>query len=543
MIRLRITGMTCDHCANTVKKALESVEGVKSARVYFPQGFAEVETEGNVRVEDLIEAVRRSGYGAEELKDSPEVYVPKEGLYDLLILGGGSAGFAAAIRASDLGAKVLIVEEGVIGGTCLNRGCIPSKYLIEAAKTFYTPKENPFRGIDLEEGRVDIRKIVELKEEILKDLRKEKYWDVLEAYPGIDYKDCRGRFVGDGKAQVGSEEVLFHKAVITTGSRPSVPPVEGIEGAGYYTSDTIFDIDHLPDHLIVLGGGAVGLELGQAFLRLGSQVTLIEALPEIAMGEDPDLRRKLREILESEGMRIITNAKVRKVERTEKGLVLEVVKDGKGLEIRGTDLLVATGRTPNTKDIGLERVGVRTNQRGFIETDEFMQTTNPDIYAAGDCVGKMMLVTVAAVEGSIAAENALLGNRRRMDYLSVPHAIFTDPEIASVGMKEETAKEKGHKVEVRTLDFSKVPRAVISFRKEGIIKMVTEAETGKILGVHLLAPHGAEIIHKAVLLVKYGLTLEDVIDTIDVYPTLSESIKLCAQSFKKDVTKLSCCAQ
>ncbi len=523
MVKLKIKGMTCQHCAKTVKEALESVEGVKSARVYFPQGLAEVE--GNAETKNLIEAVRRAGYDAEKIEEAPEVYVPKGNVYDLFILGGGSAGFAAAIRASDLGARVLIAEKGVIGGTCLNRGCIPSKYLIDVAK-------------NSRRGSVDIRKVVEMKEELLKKLRKEKYWDVLEAYPNIEYVNRSGRFLEDGKALVGESEALFHKAVVTTGSRPSVPPIEGLREIEYYTSDNVFDLDHLPKHLLVIGGGAIGLELGQAFLRLGSEVTVIEALPEIAMGEEPELRRKLREILEKEGMRIITGAKVRGARKEKDTVVLE----GENFEVKGTDLLVATGRVPNTEDIGLESVGVRTNQRGFIETNEFMQTSNPNIYAAGDCVGRMMLVTVAALEGAVAAENALLGNRRKVDYSSVPHAIFTDPELASVGMKEETAKEKGYKVEVRTLDFSKVPRAVISF-KEGLIKMVTEAETGKVLGVHILAPHGAEIIHRAVPLVKFGLTLEDVLDMVDVYPTFSESVKLCAQSFKKDVTKLSCCAQ
>ncbi|RLJ70739.1 mercuric reductase [Hydrogenivirga caldilitoris] len=543
MIRLKITGMTCEHCAQTVKKALESVEGVREAKVYFPQGYAEVEIEKEVPVNDLTEAVRRSGYGAEEIKESPEVYIPKEGVYDLFILGGGSAGFAAAIKASDLGAKVLIAEDNIIGGTCLNRGCVPSKYLIEGANTFYTPLRNPFPGIELEEGSIDIKEVIEAKEGLLEGLRKEKYWNVLEAYPQIDYRDCRGKFLGEGKALVGKEEISFGKAVITTGSRPGIPPIKNLHRVRYYTSDDIFNIDHLPEHLIVIGGGAIGLELGQAFLRMGSDVTIVEALPDIAMGEEPELRAKLRELLKREGMNILIGATVSEVREEGEEIVLEVEHRGERRIIRGTDLLVATGRAPNTRDIGLEVVSVKTNSRGFIETNEFMQTSNPNIYAAGDCVGKVMLVTVAAMEGGIAAENALLGNRRSMDYLSVPHAIFTDPELAGVGLKEKEAEEKGIKVDVRVLEFSKVPRAALSFRTDGLIKMIVEKDSEKILGVHILAPHGAELIHKAVLLVRYGLTVDEVIQTVDVYPTLSESIKLCAQTFKKDVSKLSCCAQ
>ena len=186
---------------------------------------------------------------------------------------------------------------------------------------------------------------------------------------------------------------------------------------------------------------------------------------------------------------------------------------------------------------------METDPRGFVVADEFMQTTNPDIYGAGDCVGKMMLVTVAAAEGGIAAENALLGNKKKMEYLSVPHAIFTDPELASVGLKEEEAKQRGYSVETRVLEFSKVPRAILAGRTEGLIKVVTDKETHRILGVHVLGLHGAEIVHRAVPLVKMGLKLEDVLEMIDVYPTLSEALKLCVQSFFKDVSKLSCCAQ
>ncbi len=542
MVKLKIKGMTCEHCALTVKKALESLKGVKEAKVYFPQGYAEVYTQGEITTDTLIQAVRQAGYDVELLEETPEVYVPKEGVYDLLVLGGGSAGFAAAIRASELGAKVLVVEDRVIGGTCLNRGCVPSKYLIDLANTLYTPKKNPLLKESIEVKGVNIKRVVEFKEELLKELRKEKYWDVLEAYPGIEYKDCRGKFLQGGKAQVGKGEVEFHKAVITTGSSPGIPPIKNLYKVRYYTSDDIFNIDHLPEHLLVIGAGAVGLELGQAFLRLGSKVTLIEVLPDIAFGEEPELRSRLRELLEKEGMNILTGVEIQEAHESDGKIAVKVLKDGKELLIEGSDLLVATGRTPNTKDIGLESVGVKTNSRGFIEVDEHMQTSNPKIYAAGDCIDKLMLVTVAAVEGSIAAQNALLGNKKKMDYGSVPHAIFTEPELASVGLKEKEAKERGYRVDTRILEFSKVPRAVLGFKSEGLIKMVVDADEEKVLGVHILSSHAAEIIHKAVLLIKYGLKLEDIIESVDVYPTLSESIKLCAQSFKKDVSKLSCCA-
>lgn len=540
MVRLKITGMTCEHCAQTVKKALESVENVKKAEVYFPQGYANIE--GDASITNLIEAVKKAGYGAEEIP-SVDVYIPKKDIYDLFILGGGSAAFAAGIKAADIGARVLIVEGNVIGGTCLNRGCIPSKYLIEVANTFYTPSKNPFPGVELATSNLNIKDIIEKKEELLKELRKEKYWNVLEAYSQIEYRNLRGKFLDKGAALVGKDKVNFGKAIIATGSKPGIPPVKGIEKVRYYTSDSIFDIDHLPEHLIIIGGGAIGLELGQAFLRLGSKVTIVEYFQEIAMAQEPEIRIKLKEILEKEDMNILTNTKIASVWEENGKLTLEVEHEGKKITIYGTDLLIATGREPNTKDIDLEAISVMTNTRGFIQANEFMQTTNKDIYAAGDCVGKMMLVTVAAMEGGIAAENALLGNKKKPDYLSVPNAIFTDPEVARVGIDEVEARKRGLEVETRVLDFSKVPRAALSLQTEGLVKMIVEKNSGKIIGVHILAPHGAEIIHKAVLLIKYGLTIEDIIQNVDVYPTLSEAIKLCAQSFKKDISKLSCCAE
>ncbi|WP_448583848.1 mercury(II) reductase [Thermocrinis sp.] len=461
-------------------------------------------------------------------------------VYDLLILGGGSAGFAAAIRAHEIGAKVLIVEQGTIGGTCLNRGCIPSKYLIEIANIFFNARNNPF--INAKDLYVDMKKVVEFKQGLIQRLRKEKYWDVLEAYPQIDYLSGRAKILANNKASVNGKEITFGKSVIAVGSRPAIPTIKGINEVKFYTSDTIFDIDYLPKRLLVIGGGPIGLELGQAFLRLGSEVVLVESLDEILPFEERELSSALRNILQKEGMEIITGAKVVSARQEGDSIFLEIEHNGKKNILVGSDLLLAVGRSPNTYDIGLENVGVKTRKGGFIEADKFMQTSNPNFYAAGDCVGKLPLVTVAAMEGSIAAENALLGNKKAVDYSTVPRAVFTDPELASVGLKETEAKKLGFEVDVRVLDFSKVPRAVIGLREEGLIKMIMDTKTRKILGVHVLSPHGAEIIHKAVLIVKYGLTVDDVVGTIDVYPTLSESIKLVAQSFVKDVSKLSCCA-
>ena len=541
MIRLKITGMTCEHCALTVRKALGSVEGVRRAKVYFPQGYAEVE--GDVDVGKLIEAVQRAGYGAQELS-SPEVIVGQGDSYDLVILGGGSAGFAAAIRAVDIGAdRVLIAENNVIGGTCLNRGCIPSKYFIEVANLFHWARKPYMPGIKARGADLSFEEVVSVKNELLEELRKEKYWNVLEAYPQIEYVEGNARFLRKDKVSISGREISFHRAVIATGSRPFIPPIPGIEEVGYLTSDTIFDLGELPRKLIVLGGGAIGLELGQAFLRMGSEVVILEVYKDILPTEDQELKSLLREVLTREGMEILTGVKVLSADREGERVRLRVERKGEELELEGTHLLVATGRIPNTDRLETEIAGIELDERGFVRVNDYLQTSNEKVYGAGDCIDRLLLVTVAALEGSIAAENALRGNRLKIDYFSVPRAVFTDPELASVGMTEEEARKRGLEVDVRILELSKVPRAIIGFKKEGAVKMVVEKESEKVLGVHVLASHGAEIIHRAVPLVKYGLTLGDVIDMVDVYPTLSECVKLCAQSFKKDISKLSCCAQ
>ncbi len=537
-MRLEISGMTCEHCAKTVKRALESVNGVVKADVYFPQGFADVE--GDVNVDELIKAVQNAGYGA-KLLEKKDINILKNNI-DIVIIGGGSAGFAAAIKAVELGAKPLVVEQRTIGGTCLNRGCVPSKFLIEVANSYYSPLKNPFKGIVIKREHIDWKEIVSLKNELLNTMRKEKYWDVLEAYPNIVYKDCRGEFISGNEVMIGSKNMLFDKAIIATGSSPGIPPITGLHKVRYFTSDDIFDIDYLPEHLIVVGGSAVGLELSQAFLRLGSKVTLIEMLPRLAFKEEQEISMKIEELLKEEGMEIFTDAEISEVFQNGNIIGVKFKVNATEQTIKGSDILIATGRVPNTKNLGLLKANIESDTKGFVKVNEFLQTTNLNVYAAGDCVGKLPLVTVAALEAHVAVENMLTGNNNSIDYISIPHAIFTDPEIASVGLTEEQAIQKGHNIESRILDLEKVPRAKVSFNTNGFIKMVVDKDSKKVLGIHTIMPHSAEIIHKGVMIIKHALTLEDIILAVDVYPTLSEAIKLCAQSFSKDVSKLSCCA-
>ncbi len=443
--------------------------------------------------------------------------------FDFVILGGGSAGFASAIKLAEYGVDSLIVERDTVGGTCLNRGCIPSKFFIERAKR---------------KDFANFEEVREKKNRIVEDLRREKYINILNHYGNISLLKGAGRFISENSIEVGGEEILFKKAIIAVGSKPYIPQIKGLGEVEFFTSDSIFDIDHLPEKLLIIGGGAIGLELGQAFLRLGSEVTVLEAKNYIGGDIEEEISETLEHILKREGMKILKGINIIEVQNTGK---YKTVITNMG-PFNATDLLIAVGRKANTENLGLEYAGVELDERRFVKTDEYLRTFSPNIYSAGDCNGRFFLVTVSAMEGNIAGENALKGNVKRVDYTAIPRVIFTDPEIASVGLTEKEAIAKGIKTESRVLEFGDVPKAIIRGRKEGLIKMVAEKDTGRILGIHILSENASEIIWSCVFILKHGLTFKEVEDYLCPYPTLSESVRLCSQSFYRNVKKLSCCA-
>lgn len=553
-IMLKVEGMSCLHCNQSVEAILKTINGVVEAKASYREDKVDVKyVEGKTRVQEIIDTFNKLGHYRASLPEvektsKKEQVIPfltakRKVDFDLIVIGGGSAAFAAAIKASELGARVAIAEENVIGGTCLNRGCVPSKFLIKAAELYHMPKRNGYEGVETHQGKVDFAKLISQKDIMLNEFRQMKYWDVLEAYPNITYLPYMAHFVSKKEVQIGDKTYTAENFIIATGSSPWIPPIEGINQVEYLTSTTALDLKELPKSIIVLGGSAIGLEFAQMYVHFGSKVTVLEVMPRLLPGEEEEISETLRSYLEEEGIEIHTEAKVLSVSRNgrNKRLVAEI--KGKKIEFEGEALLVATGRRTNTSEVGLEKVGVKLYKKGGVIVDDEMKTSAPNLWAAGDVVsGVPMLVTIAARHGSIAAENALTGSHKKIDYLSVPYAVFTTPEVAGVGLGEKEARDKGHRVKAGYLDFKHVPKAAIIRDTRGLMKMIVEEETNRILGVHMVSPQAADIIQKAALFVKYRMTTQDVLDTIDVYPTLSESIKLCAQSFEKDVTKLSCCA-
>lgn len=539
--RMEIRGMTCDHCERTVEHALERA-GATAVEVSYLQGEA-VFSGGDDAA--LAEAVAEAGYRAaaveilepaahEERPDGPRDY-------DLLVIGSGSAAFAAGIRASDLGARVALVEAGTVGGTCVNVGCIPSKALLRAAELQHLAASASIPGLRLSAGSPDLAEIVAWKDELVAALRQEKYVDLVDAY-GFELLAGKARFAGPDAVVVDGRLVTAERYLIATGASPAAPPIPGLAEAGYLTSTTALDVTELPETLAVIGANAIGLELGQYFARMGSKVTLIEVLPRIAPFEEPEISETLAEALEAEGVDILVGATVTSVGRAGDKRRLEVAVEGARRTLEVDELLVATGRRPNTAGLGLEQAGVAVDGRGAVVADEYLRTANERVFAAGDVTGGPQFVYVSAYEGALATENALNGAARRLDLGALPRVTFTSPQIAAVGLTEEQAREAGHEVKTSVLGLDAVPRAIVNGETRGLVKLVADAESDRLLGAHLLAPHAGEVIQAAVLAIKSGLTVRDLTETFHPYLTIAEGLKLAAQTFDRDVAKLSCCA-
>lgn len=463
--------------------------------------------------------------------------------FDLLIVGGGSAGFAAAIKGAELGARVGLIEGGTLGGTCVNVGCIPSKTLIRAAAARHQRRHHGFAGVPSSDGRPGWAAVRAQKDELVATLRQAKYRDVLRAYEAITLFEqwamvTSGRSVrlADGRTITGG------KIIITTGASPWAPPIPGLAEAGYLDNATAMALEQLPGSLIVIGGGAVGLELAQMFARLGVQVTVLEALPRLVSAEEPAVGEALAGYLGGEGLVIHTGAQITRVERRQEGYSVAFADCGASRTVRAEQLLVATGRRANIHGFGLDTVDVTLGKNGEIAVNEFLQTTHPDVYAAGDVIGDPMFVYVAAYAGTVAAENALTGNRRRYDLTALPRVTFTDPAAAAVGLTPAEARAQGVEPLVATLALEHVPRARAARDTRGFVRLLAHPATRKLLGAHIVAAEAGEMITEPALAINFGLTIEDLTGSFHPYLTLSEGIKLAAQTFTKDVAKLSCCA-
>jgi mercuric reductase len=463
--------------------------------------------------------------------------------FDLIIVGGGAAAFAAAIRANEHGANTAMINAGLpLGGTCVNVGCVPSKRLLRAAEIVHLSQNHKIPGLELNVKRFNFSALIKDELDLVFRMRKEKYDKVLKRLESISLIEGYANFVSENEIAINEEIVRAEKIIIATGSKANDPPIEGIKEVGYLTHIEALKMKRHPERHIIIGAGPVSIEFAQMFSRFGSKVTIVKRNPGILRFAEAELAHRLEQILASEGIEIITAEAFRHVRQSNGKKVLSVFVDKKDVEIVGDEILISTGKTPNTQKLMLEAAGVEVDAKGAVTVNEILQTSKAHIYAVGDVINlPVRLEPTAGREGSLAAENALIGSKHGIDYNAVPFTVFTDPQLAGVGLTEKEQMERMGACNCRTVSFDNVPRAIIMNRTEGLIKMVVHPSTEEIMGVHILAPDAGELIAEAMMLVTNKNTVDDVINSLPMFPTLSESIKLVALSFKKDISALSCC--
>ncbi len=474
--------------------------------------------------------------------------------YDLVILGSGSTAFAAALRAAELGKTVAMTENRTAGGTCVNRGCLPSKNLLEAAKLAFDAAHPRYPGLTPADLAPDFAALVRQKDEVIEGYRSKKYNSLVDQSDKIAILEGSVRFLDAHTVAVGDEQLTGERFLVALGSSPVIPPIDGLDQVPYLTSDLLtngeaMELTELPASLILLGGGYIGLELGQLFVRLGSQVTIIARSRQLlAHGYEPEVGQVIQEIFTDEDITVRTRTTVQRVRQGGQGVVVTTSGPAGVRELSAARLLVATGRAPNTAGIGLEAAGVALDARGAVVVDDELRTSAPHIYAAGDVIGgqtgSQMATPVGAHDGAIVAHNALSGEPpRKVDHRVIPRAIFTDPQIGIVGMTEEEAIAAGHRCWCNTVPLELVPRAGAIRDTRGLIKMVADADTNEVLGVSMVGANAGEVIHEAAMGLRFRATLDDYIDLLHVYPTMAEALKIVAISRYKDPAKLSCCAE
>lgn len=471
--------------------------------------------------------------------------------YDISIIGAGPGGYVAAIRAAQLGAKVCIIEKDNLGGVCLNKGCIPTKALLKSASVVSQIKKAADFGIDIDAYRINFPKILSRKEEIVE--RSNKGIKLLLESKKIELIKGKAKIINPGQIEITSSEpqttdtkIESKNIIIATGSRPLELATLKFDHKKILSSDAILNISEIPQSLLIVGAGAIGCEFASLFNELGTQITIVEMVDQILPNQDREIAKRLTGIFKKQGIKILTKTKVERAEEDGDKLSVmfsDVISENPGGKthvspgasrpdipdgIKVEKVLVCAGRLPNTENLGLEDIGVET-EKSYVVVDEYLKTNIPHIFAIGDCIGGYLLAHVASYEGKMAAANAL-GDRRKVDYLAVPNCIFTYPEVASVGLTGDQAKEEGFDVRIGKFHFTALGKAQAIGETEGLAKIIIDKASDRLLGAQLLGAGSTELIAELVLAVKLKIKGKSLADTIHAHPTMAEAIMEAAES-------------
>ncbi len=454
---------------------------------------------------------------------------PKLFEYNMVVIGGGSAGLVSSYIASAIHAKVALIEKHKMGGDCLNTGCVPSKALIRSAKIASYLRRSKEFGIDSNKVTIDFAKVMERVANVIKQIEPH---DSIARYQSLGVECIQGeaKIVSPFEVQVGERVLTTKNIIVATGARPLVPAIEGLNEVGYLTSDTVWSLRERPQRLVILGGGPIGCELAQAFSRLGSSVSLIEMSSRILIKEDPEVSLLISEAFKNEGIQVLTAHKAVKFRKDSNGKFLICENEGKDVRFNFDQVLIALGRSPNTSGFGLEELDVKLSEQGTINVNEFMQTNYPNIYACGDVAGPFQFTHTAAHQAWYAAANALFRpfKKFKVDYRVIPWCTFVEPEVARVGVSETEAREQKLEFEITKYEMSDLDRAITEGEDRGFVKVITQKGSDKILGATIVGDHAGDIISEYVAAMKHGIGLKKILSTIHIYPTLAEANKYAA---------------
>jgi len=449
--------------------------------------------------------------------------------YDLVIVGSGTTAIAGALRAAGRGKRVLMVEQSQLGGTCVNWGCIPSKTLIAKAQIQHRASRGPEFGLNLEVGRPDCERLMAVKRQAVDTVRRERYQKSLQQARGIEVRRGHGRFISGRELQIGPDVVTCDRFLVAVGGVPRTLQIPGLSEIPYLTSYSALHLDCFPESLLIIGGGVIALEMGQMFARFGTRVTVVERSDRVLKEFDPRLTAIFEDLLRAEGLELVLSAETRRAREEGAETVLEVTVNGEERELRARRLMLAVGTAPATVDIGLEAAGVTVDEGGFIGTDELMRTSAEGIWAAGDVTGAPLIAPAGAREAEVAVDNMFDPDLQlRIDHRQTPMAVFVDPELAVVGQSAAQVQATGKEVVETWFDLAQIAKSHVLGETRGGVLLVAERGSGRVLGVQLLLPRGADVIHEAALAVRFGLTVFDLAETVHVYPTIGDGLRLAA---------------